>query len=69
MESINNNLSINSLDVSGDIKVGSADAIYLGDPTVNDTWRIIRSGDNLLFQQRELGVWNTKSTISGLAGS
>lgn len=53
------------LDVDGDVEIGSADAYYLGDPTTNGTWRIIRSGDDLLMQQREAGVYVTKQTISG----
>ena len=54
-----------ALRTAGDIEVGSADAYYWGDPDTNDSWRAMRSGDDLLFQQREGGTWNTKSTISG----
>lgn len=53
------------LDVVGDVEIGSTNAFYLGDPTTDGSWRIIRSGDDLLMQQRESGVWNTKQTISG----
>ena len=49
----------------GDVEVGSADSYYLGDPSTDGSWRIQQSGDDLIFQQREAGVWNTKSTISG----
>lgn len=54
-----------SLDVAGDIEIGSADHYYFGDPTTDTSWRIVRSGDDLIFQQREAGTWNTKNTISG----
>lgn len=53
------------LDVAGDIEIGSTDSYYLGDPTTDGTWRFVRSGDDLLIQQREAGTYNTKSTISG----
>lgn len=54
------------LEVNGDIEIGNvSSAFYLGDPTIDGTWRIIRSGDDLLMQQREAGVYNTKQTISG----
>lgn len=53
------------LDVGGDVEINSSNAFYLGDPTTDGTWRIIRSGDDLLMQQRESGTYNTKQTISG----
>ncbi len=53
------------LDVVGDVEINSTNAFYLGDPGTDGTWRIIRSGDDLLMQQREAGVFNTKQTISG----
>ncbi|RKZ31851.1 hypothetical protein DRQ36_00465, partial [bacterium] len=52
------------LDVDGDIEVGDADAFYFGDPNTDGTWRIIRVGNNLEFQRRESGVWNTKDTMT-----
>lgn len=39
--------------------------LYLGNTTTDGSWRITQSGDDLVFQQRESGTWNTKSTISG----
>ena len=58
---------VNMIDtvISGDLEVGAANAFYFGGSETNDSWRIIRSGDDLLFQQREVGTWNTKQTISG----
>ena len=53
------------LDINGDIEIGGSNEYYLGDPNTNNSWRIKRSSDDLIFQQRESGVWNTKHTISG----
>ncbi len=47
-----------------DIEIGAADAFYLGDPTTDGTWRIIRSGNDLLSQRRESGFYVTKQTIT-----
>ena len=69
MEIINDNLSLSGITTTGNVVVGSDDAIYFGNPSSDTSWRIIRSGDNLLFQQNEVGTWNTKSTISGAGGS
>jgi hypothetical protein len=48
---------------SGDAEVASTGAFYFGDPATNGSWRIIRSGNNLVFECREVGVWVTKSTM------
>ncbi len=53
-----------ALDVDGDIEVDASNAFYFGDPTTDGTWRIIRSGTNLVFQLREGGAWVTKNTMS-----
>lgn len=53
-----------TLDVVGSVEVGDADAFVLGDPSTNGSWRITRSGSNLVIQRRESGVWVTKQTIS-----
>lgn len=34
--------------------------LYFGDPSVNGTWKIINSGNNLSVQRLEVGVWNEK---------
>jgi hypothetical protein len=52
------------LDVSGDVEVGDANAHYFGDPTSNNTWRIVRSGNDLVFGRRESGAYVTKFTIA-----
>jgi hypothetical protein len=48
-----------------DVCVESDKAFYLGDKDTDGSWRITRSGDNLVMQQRESSVWVTKSTING----
>jgi hypothetical protein len=52
------------LDVAGDVEIPTANAFYLGDPTTDGTWRIIRSGNDLLSQRRESGSYVTKQTIT-----
>ena len=44
-------------------KVSLSGAFYLGDASVDGTWRIIRDGDNLSVQRRESGVWVEKSSF------
>jgi hypothetical protein len=52
------------LDVGGDCEIASAGAYYLGDPTTDGSWRIIRSGNDLEFARRESGAWVTKGTVN-----
>jgi hypothetical protein len=56
------------LDVNGNIKIGSSDAFYFGASTGTvGSWRIVRSGNDLVFQRcTSTGpdVWTTKYTIS-----
>ena len=47
-------------ELSGKGTFGSADAVYLGDPLVDGTWRIVRDGSNLSFQRLESSVWVEK---------
>lgn len=47
---------------SDDVVVKSTDAFYLGDPNVDGSWRVTRSGNNLVRQRRESGSWVTKGT-------
>jgi hypothetical protein len=39
-------------------------AVYYGPKNTNESWRTIRSGNNLVHQRREAGTWVTKQTIS-----
>lgn len=46
-------------------EITSGAAYYLGARGTDGTWRIVRSGDDLLLQQRESGSYVTKQTFSG----
>lgn len=52
------------LDVDGDIEVTDTDAFYFGDPSTNGSWRIVRDGNDLSFERRELGSWVFKMRIN-----
>lgn len=56
----------NDFEVSsgGSAIVQSGDAYYLGAKSTDGSWRIIMSGNDLVFQRRESGSWVTKQTIS-----
>jgi hypothetical protein len=45
-----------------DLALRSTDSFVLGDPSVDGSWRLTRSGNNLVRQRREAGVWVTKGT-------
>ena len=47
-----------------EVHLVSAGIIYIGDDSTNGSWRMVRSGNDLVFQRREAGNWVTKSTIS-----
>ena len=47
-----------------DILVGSTNAFYFGASDVDGTWRIVRSGNNLVFERRESGSYVTKFTMT-----
>jgi hypothetical protein len=36
------------------------ESLYLGDPTTEGSWRIVRDGDNLSFERYESGNWISK---------
>ena len=59
----NHTTATSTLDVAGDIETGSSDAFYFGDPSTDGTWRIKRSGNNLVFERRESGSWVTKTSM------
>lgn len=50
-------------ETTDDLEIGDTKAFYLGDSGTDGTWRIIRSGTDLVFERRESGSWVTKSTI------
>ena len=58
-----------ALDVVGDVELASNNAFYLGDPNTDGSWRIIRSGNNLVFQSRQSGVWTNGTFNVGAGGA
>jgi hypothetical protein len=46
-----------------DVGINSDRAYYIGDPTTDGSWRIVRSGNDLQFQRREGGTWVNKGAI------
>jgi hypothetical protein len=46
--------------------VESGDAIYFGDPAVNGTWRIVRSGNDFAFERREAGTYVEKGAFTAV---
>ena len=47
--------------IAGPVVMAADQAVYIGSPTTDGSWRFIRSGDNLAKQRRESGIWVTKS--------
>lgn len=45
------------------IRIKDTDAISFGEE-INDSWRIIRSGNNFSFQRREAGAWVQKGVFT-----
>jgi len=50
--------------ITGNIQTTSLDGFYFGDPFIDGTWRIVRSGNNLQFERRESGGYVTKQTMT-----
>lgn len=61
---IHGDFSTDDATINGDLHVRSTDAFYFGDETTDGTWRIIRDGNNLVFERRESGSWVTKSSMT-----
>lgn len=49
---------------SANIIGASTTVVYLGAAGTDGSWSMSRSGNNLIFQRRESGVWVTKGTIT-----
>lgn len=47
------------------LKAGSTAAFYFGDPDTDGTWRISRSGNNLIFERRVGGSYVQRGGITG----
>lgn len=57
---------LNGVTKALDTIVGDNGEIYIGGlPTATGTWRIAKSGINLVFQRFDGATWVTKDTISG----
>ena len=62
--------TLTTVNTTGDITSGSdfeaasAGAMYFGDQTTDGTWRIVRSGNDLVIERRESSSWVTKTTIT-----
>ena len=54
-----------SMNVYGDsVVLNSGTSLYFGEPDQDTSWRLRRDGNNMVFERRETGTWNNKSTIS-----
>jgi len=49
-------------------KARADDGLYFGDPNSNGTWRLARSGENLVFEVRRDGSWERRETFYGSIG-
>ena len=47
-----------------EVHLTSAGIVYWGDSSTDGSWRLMRSGNDMVFQRRESSVWTTKDTIS-----
>jgi hypothetical protein len=54
----------NGISLMRDVETGIGDAYHIGPNNSNNTWKIVISGNDLVFQRREGGSYVTKSTIS-----
>lgn len=52
------------INCNADFEIASTKAFYLGEENVDGTWRIVRSGNNLVMERRESGSYVTKQTIT-----
>lgn len=52
--------------LAGDINLASDSKILFGADGVTGSWRVTRSGDDLVFQRYESDVWVTKTTMTAL---
>lgn len=51
------------LTLSGDVDLGSTGAVYLGDKSTNGSWRMVRSGDDIVWERRESDSWVQKGSF------
>lgn len=48
----------------GAVRIGDDDYYYFGDMDTDGSWRVGRSGTDLIYQRLEAAVWVTKQTIA-----
>lgn len=53
-----------AIDVVGNVVVTASDTINIGAVGTDGSWRLSRSGNNLLIERRESGSWVAKQTIT-----
>ncbi len=64
------NLSLFKVNTAGDLELApnlvlaSDKAVNLGDPATDGSWRIVRDGNNIVFQRKESATWVAKNTIT-----
>jgi hypothetical protein len=51
---------------SGPVAVASDMAIYFGKDGEDNSWRIVRSGDDIHFDRRESGSWVNKGSFTAV---
>ena len=51
------------LTLSGDVDLGSTGAVYLGDKSTDGSWRMVRSGNDIIWERRETGSWVQKGSF------
>lgn len=59
----NSTLQAAGLKSTASVEAASAGYLYLGDPATDGTWRVGRSGNDLVMERRESGTYVTKQTI------
>lgn len=48
---------------TSNVNLPSGGAVYFGDSATNGSWRIIRSGNDLVIERRESGSWVEKGAF------
>jgi len=59
---VNGTITATAFDLNGYIEI--SEAIYFGDQSTDETWRLYLNGGHFVFQKRENGSWNDKFEIT-----
>lgn len=54
-----------SYPISQDLTIPDSGYIYIGDRNTDGSWRLLKVGSEMVFEQRVLGVWTKKSALGG----